>query len=266
MKKNKAFSIMLLFAVTLFMTCSENPSEPTVEAPSIPPHSTFVMDFDDFSSTSLSKTAAKSNWLWAASNVAVWNTVIVVTLAVPVAAFAESFNHDPVFQTDGSWLWSYTFQVLGLSYTAKLYGALQVDGVKWDMYISQQGLYTDFHWFSGKSDLLLTSGYWELNHQPSDPKPFLNIDWHRSNTDLSGDIKYTNIIPDSDENGGYIFQAFNQPAPFTGMYDIYAASSQNLTQIKWDYETAAGRVSDPKHFGDDLWHCWDENLDDAECQ
>ena len=79
-------------------------------------------------------------------------------------------------------------------------------------------------------------------------------------------IKYTNIIPDSDENGSYIFQAFNQPAPFTGMYDIYVASSENLTQIKWDFETTAGRVSDPEHFGDDLWHCWDENLDDTECQ
>lgn len=266
MKTRKFYAILLLVVVPIFMTCSENPAEPKKEAPVIPPQSTFLLNFDDFSSSSLSKATSKSNWLFAAANVAVWNAAIVVTLAVPVAAFVESFNHSPELQPDGSWLWTYSFQVIGLSYTAKLFGTIKVDGVQWDMFISQQGLYTDFHWFSGKSDFAATVGYWDLNYKPTDPTPFLRIDWNRSNEDLSGDIKYTNVIPNGAENGGYIFQAFNQPAPFTGMYDIYAASSANLTQIKWNLESLAGRVADPNHFGDQDWHCWDENQDDVDCE
>lgn len=265
MNTTKLFLIGLLLATPLFMMCSNKPTEPTKEAPVIPPQSTFVMDLSDFTSPSLAKTAAKGNWLWAAGNVAVWNTAIVVTLAVPVAAFVESFNHSPELQGDGRWLWSYSFTVLGVTFTAKLYGALELDGVKWDMFISQQGLYTDFHWFTGKSDITATTGYWMLNHKPTEPTPFLQIDWTRDAAALSGDIKYTNIIPDNAENGSYIYQAFNQPAPYTGLYNIYAKSSDNLVAIQWNLETRMGRISDAIHFGDDAWHCWDENLNDVDC-
>ena len=28
----------------------------------------------------------------------------------------------------------------------------------------------------------------------------------------------------------------------------------------------AGRIADPKHFGDEDWHCWDENQDNVDCE
>ena len=264
--KKKMLSLVLIAALALLTLCTKEPNDPVGQAPAIPPASTMKMDFSDFSSTALPKTATKNNWFWAATNVTFWNTAIVVTLAVPVSAFAESFNHNPELQSDGSWLWSYSFQVLGVSYTANLYGAIKPDGIYWDMFITQQGLYTDFHWFSGVSNLTVTEGTWDINLEPADPRPFLHIDWHRSNDDLSGDIKYTNVIPGSEQNGGYIYQAFNQPAPYTGMYDIYIAGSDNLVQIRWNKDTLAGRILDALHFGDDAWHCWDSELNDADCE
>ncbi len=261
----KLLTIALLLITPVFMMCSKETTEPKQEAPAIPPQSTFVMDLGDFTSPSLAKTASKGAWLWAVGNVAVWNTVAVVTLAVPVAAFTESFNHNPELQPDGKWLWSYSFTVLGETFTAKLYGALEIDGVQWDMFITQQGSYEDFHWFGGKSDLTLTTGYWTLNYKPTEPTPFLQIDWNRDIDALSGDIKYTNIIPDNGENGSYIYQAFNQPEPYTGLYDIYAKSIDNLISIQWNRDTKVGRISDANHFGDDAWHCWNENFNDVDC-
>ena len=263
----KLLALLLVAVVPLYFGCSDTPSEPQKQQPPVmPPLSSMAMDYSQFTTTSLAKSDAKSNWLWAAGHVAVWNTVLTVTLAVPVAAFAESFNHTPVLQSDGRWLWSYNFNLGALQYTAELYGKVSLEGLGWDMFITQHGLYTDFHWFTGNSDLTATAGFWTMNLRPLEPTPFLQIDWQRDSDDQSIEITYTNIVPDGDENGSYIYQAFNQQLPYTGMYDIYRASTENLVEIKWNRETLEGRINDQQHFNDSDWHCWDAHLDDCECE
>ena len=87
-----------------------------------------VMDFSEFPDTSSSALikgeSTYQNWGWAALNVAVWSSVLKLTLAIPVAAYLESFNHEPVLQADCSWLWSYSVQLelmsILLNYLAKL--------------------------------------------------------------------------------------------------------------------------------------------------
>ncbi|MBN1482431.1 hypothetical protein EH223_10360 [candidate division KSB1 bacterium] len=268
MKKNMAkfVALLLVVMVPFFYSCSDNPSEPkNQQPPTVPPKSTMVMDFSSFTQTSLAKTDGKGNWLWAVGNVAFWNTALTLTLAVPVAAFVESFNHSPVLQPNGSWLWSYNFNIGALQYTAELYGKVSLNGMKWDMYVTLHGVFTEFHWFSGTSDLLATAGYWTMNLRPAEPVPFLQIDWTRDPKTQAVDITYTNIVPDGEENGSTIHQGFNQELPYTGLFDIYRVSTANKVEIKWNRETLEGRIKDPKHFSDDLWHCWDANLNDVEC-
>lgn len=263
----KFAALLMLVTVPLFFSCSDTPSNPIKQQPPVvPPQSTMVMDFSQFTQTSLAKTDSKDNWLWAVGNVAFWNTAITVTMAVPVAAFAASFGNEPVLQPDGSWLWSYNFNVGPLQYTASLYGKVGLDGITWDMFITLHGVFTDFHWFTGKSDLLATSGYWTMNLRPMDPMPFLQIDWSRDIQSQALEVIYTNIVPDGDENGSYIRQAFNQELPFTGMFDVYRVTKENLVEIKWNRQTLEGRIKDPAHFADDAWHCWDSNLNDTECE
>lgn len=261
----KLTSVILLVSLTSFIFfCSENTTEPKEEPPIVPPQSTFVMDFSDFTAT-LAKVNTKSNWLFAAGHVAVWNSVLTLTLVVPVAAFVESFNHNPVLQPDGSWLWSYQFRVAGVLHTAKLYGKPQIDGVNWEMYISKQGIYSDFLWYIGESDFAASAGMWELNLNPNDPTPFLRIDWHRNPEAQTADIKYTNIVPEGDENGSYILQEVDETADFTRSYQIYSVSNSNSVEIEWNHSSKVGRVKNQNHFGDEDWHCWDENLNDVEC-
>ena len=81
--------------------------------------------------------ATKKNWAWAATNVQVWNSVLTLTLVVPVAAFAEAFNHQPVLQSDGSWLWQYAISVQEGNFTAKLYGKIVTEGIEWTMLLSK---------------------------------------------------------------------------------------------------------------------------------
>ncbi len=267
MKSSQKIIALFLVVLTVnFFFCSDDPTEPIQnQPPAMPPLATMAMDFDDFTQTALAKAEGKGNWLWAVGNVAFWNAALTVTMAVPVAAFAESFNHPPVLKSDGSWVWTYTYNLGALQYTAKLVAKPGLNGIKWNMYISMLGVFDEFHWFTGTSDYAATNGYWLLNLRPLDPMPFMQIDWTRDAKTQALDLTYTNVIPDGDENGSYIHQALNQAAPFTGTFEIFRVSVDNLVEIKWNRESLDGRIKDAKHFGDAEWHCWDSSFNDTEC-
>lgn len=273
-----ATSYLLLVAMLPGVTGCNNAVEPPTDeqAPDIPPASTFVMDFSDFGDGGTQKgvagwtdpatlqPGAGSNWAFAALNVGVWSVVVTVTLAVPVAAFVESFNHEPERQSDGSWAWDYDVTVGTDVFSARL-TAMAVGGdIEWNMYLSKEGEYTDFHWFSGLSNLVGTEGTWTLNRGPDEATPFIGIEWHVGSSGDTGDIKYTNIVPDGPENGGYIFYAVTDEA-FDASYDIYDKTADNLTSIEWSRTDKDGRVMDADHFGDELWHCWGTDLLNLDC-
>ncbi len=269
---------LLLPATAIFLLagCTENATngpENTAQAPDIPPKSTFVMDFDAFpvEKQMLNKTGgtdkilSHQNWGWAVINVGVWNTFITVGLAVPVAAFAESFNHDPEPQSDGSWIWRYDVKAAGVTYTAKLQATTRADGIQWDMYISKENAYEDFKWYTGHSDFLRTAGTWTVYKDPRDPVQCLQIEWHRNPAQKTADIRYENITPGDPENGGYIFYGVTNDAPLDAFYNIYAKSKDNLVDIQWNLDDHNGQIRDPQHFKDADWHCWDVNLADIDC-
>lgn len=245
--------------------------------PEIPPPSTFVMEFDDFAGDAVAKVIpdgrdpvrsqiiTNGNWGWGALHVGVWNAIVTVGMAIPVVTFLESFNHEPAQQPDGAWVWSYEVTVSGVVHSAELH-ALTVDGnIQWNMYVSKEGFFEDFNWFSGVSNLPGTEGTWTLNNHADDPTPLVGIEWHRSPTTETGDIRYTNIIPDGPENGGYIYFGVIEDT-LDAFYEIYNKGADNTIEIEWNRSTKVGRIRDNAHFADDQWHCWDGTLQDTECQ
>jgi hypothetical protein len=270
--------ILLVLAFSMFAGCGDDDGTTCCESkpPEIPPLSTFLMDFSDFPSTSeawaslagvegVEGATTKHNWTQAAARIFIWNTLITVGLAVPLASFIEAFDHEPVRQTDETWVWSYNFYVSGILHLAQLHGKVEEDAVTWKMYISKQGAYSEFLWYEGESNLTGTQGTWTLNSNPDDPYPLVGILWHRNPDAGTADIKYTNIVPDGPENGGYIFYGITTEVPYDAFYDIYNRGVNNYTDIEWDRTSKAGRISDLAHYGDTDWHCWDGNLDDYDC-
>jgi len=85
MKKTAKMTGALL--LMLFISqCSENSTTPSA-APTLPPLSTFLMDFSDFQNGDrLLKSSSHQNWGWAALNIAFWNSIVVLNSVVPVAA------------------------------------------------------------------------------------------------------------------------------------------------------------------------------------
>ena len=266
--------VLLIAAGVLFPGCVSRPPED--QAPVIPPETTMLMDFSDFKTNGAAEvstdglqpqaqTATRSNWGWAALKVLFWNTVITTTVAVPVGAYAESFNHEPMQLEDGTWVWAYDSTVAGVLYSAELQAKAVNGDIEWNMFISKEGEFSDVNWFSGVSNLVGTAGTWTLNMDPLDPKPFVLIEWHRNPTEGTSDIKYTNIIPDDPENGGYIFFAITDETPLDTEYDIFNKGQDNLTQIEWSRDTKAGHIRDLLRYDDEDWHCWNELFEDIDC-
>lgn len=270
-KKLTLFSCWMV--LVLILSCSKDSTGPQETPPELPPKISFVMDFSGFPSegkTSLPKPGdlqfqSRQNWGWAAANVVVWNTVITVNLIVPVTAFLVSFNHQPVRQAAGHWMWTYNFNVGNDQFTAELHGMVSGDGIDWEMYISKQGAYSKFLWYYGGADLAYTHGEWTLNKDPQNAVPYIEIAWNRNVQDSTADIKYTNVMEDNADVGSYIWYGVTNEFPYDLFYEIYAEQYQNSTMIQWSSDSKAGRVRDPLHFENSLWHCWNELLEDAEC-
>ena len=256
---------MLIFGLIILYSCKDNElGIPLDGSPEMPPVATMQLNFDSFpTDSSLPKAGGnqsietpgnRANWGWAHFNGIFWQSLVTVGMVIPVAAFVESFNHDPEQLEDGTWVWSYEFTPLGgVKHTASLHADVSNLGVLWEMYISKTDHFTDFLWFSGQSDLFATEGTWTINHQPGNPE------------DSTANIKYTNIIPNHDENGGYIYYGIQNDSLYDAFYNIYNKGKDNLTSIQWNRNTYEGRVRDSLHFGDYEWHCWDSNLVDIEC-
>ena len=258
--------VILILAVT--MSGCEKDNDPV--APDLPPLSTLVMDLTEFVDQKSMPVdngakAVVSNWGHAAGNVVFWNTVLTVNLIVPVASFYEAFNHEGIYEGNNEWVWSYNFMAGGASYKAELHGFLQTDTILWKMYISKENVFQNFLWYSGTHNLQRTAGQWILYKSPESQISYLQIDWTRSATDDTGNIKYE-IIDDGDDNyESYIDYGRTNGTPFDRYYDIYLSQIQNLVEIEWSKTTKEGRVKDYYFFEDMLWHCWDNLGQNTDC-
>jgi hypothetical protein len=267
MKILRARSLLLLLLVLVIPLLTIAGCGNASGAPTIPPEETFVISFQDFGTSGLIRfdIGDQSNWNYAALAVGIWSTVIRVGLAVPVAAFQASFHNIPLHEPDGSWLWSYSLNIGGSIYTAKLHAQFITEGVHWAMNITKEGEYEDFPWYYGECDLPATEGFWILEKSPTEPTDLIRIDWSRDISAGTYAVRYTNIVPDGPENGGYIDTQYTKGVPYDHIWDLYNKGQDNHTYIEWSGTTEEGRVKDSKHFGDEDWHCWDGDHKNVEC-
>jgi hypothetical protein len=272
LKKLLLPAIILAAALIMMFACSDDTTEPGNVAPDIPPLSTFSMDFSTFpapDTLTLAKPAEAMtyfNYWWAGFNAWVWNTVVIVHAAVPVAAYAAALSQIPEQQENGSWVWSFSVEVDDTTYTCELYASTDSEGVNWQMFISQAGGFSDFLWYEGQSNLPITAGTWTLYTDPDDPAEFVDIEWHRNLTDSTADIKYTNVLEGNDGYGGYITYGTTTDTDYDAFYEVLDAASNHHIYIEWNIDTYVGHVADSLHYEDTDWHCWDGTLSDVVCE
>ncbi|MCD4697773.1 MAG: hypothetical protein K8S16_16230 [Bacteroidales bacterium] len=267
-----SFSLIVVMAFLLIAVsaCQKDENETDLKpAPDLPPQSSMVMDFSDFTdidTTAYKNTETFQNWGWSALNVTVWNAVITITLVVPVAAFYESFNHEGVYdpETD-EWVWSYNFFAGGVIHQASLHASLVAEGIHWEMYITKNNAYNDFLWYQGTTNPANSTATWHFNEKPANPNELLLIEYQKDTQTSIEQIKYTNVDSTSPGNGGYIQYGTDTTLDFDAFYNIYLIEEENMTNIEWNRTMKDGRVRDEHHFGDFEWRCWDTDLQDIIC-
>jgi hypothetical protein len=255
-------SIILVLALGLMMTFTACESDP--EPMDLPPAESFVIDLSQFpSNTTKSAEASIGNWHYSSLLVLGWNVVIAVNMAIPVAAYAEAFNHIPVYIGDKSWDWSYTVPVGDTTYEATLIGThLDKETFSMVMTLSQLGGFQDFKWFEGEVKYDHSEAEWTIIHSPLEPTEYLNVYFQQDNTQASS-IRYTVTDPQNEIYNAYIEFGFDPAYELDAYYTIYR--SENPTYMEWNTTTHAGHVMDLAYFNDDEWHCWDTQLQDVDC-
>ncbi len=266
MKSIKLLSIFILTTALLLNTsCHKDSAEKIPDAPNLPPKASFVMDYS-FSENDTTGEKEAANFGYAGLNVLFWNVVLTGNLAIPVAAFSESFNHESEYLGNLEWVWSYEVTVGNKKYQANLHGKVIDTDVEWKMYLSKEGEYSDFLWYEGVMDSAYEQIEWIIYQSPVNPVHFLTINYLNDVTNGKQSIRYTKAEEVLTTEASYIEHGNIIGVDMDRYYTIYLQDVNKLTEIEWNYSAGNGRVRDETHFNDTEWHCWDEQHLDIECR
>lgn len=272
-------SIYLFFILGLLFTlqsCNkddvqDNPQN--LAAPSIPPASLFTIPTQSFGvagdKNTISTRNDKSNWVHAGLNVLVWNTVVFVNTAVPVAAFGHAFEYDPEYIGNLTWEWSYDYQSPpdhgSKKYEVSLTGQYISDNneVEWTMVVEEKGTSNKFTWYEGIVSRDNKSGLFTINMNPNNPEPYMTLGFDVKVATEDITIRFTNVTEDAPGNGDYIEWRTDNGSEYDRAYDVFTENI--LLEIQANEVNENGRVKDPKHFDDSDWHCWNSNQVNIDC-
>jgi hypothetical protein len=276
MKPSKFLFIIALFGLfgLILASCGKDAGDP----PTLPPAETLIIDFSNFESgiktAEIANVATEfNNWGFAALVAGYFRTVAAVTLAVPVYSFGQVINEVPDYLGDKTWQWSYSEVILSKTYKARLTGQIRTNDVLWEMYLTQEGTggFPEFLWFKGTSNLEGTAGQWILNHSYQYQEPVLQIDWTKTGTAM-GTVKYTYVRTLNDNRvADPLKNSYIEYGRTTGNFDSYYVihyfngTAFSDVNVEWNSTTHNGRVKCNTYFGDNLWHCWNNNLVNITC-
>jgi hypothetical protein len=280
MKKIISSFLATTLVYLMFVSCeTQNNGNP----PELPPLASMQTDFGKMADTKSAIVNDKSanaettvNFKYAKDNVGVFSFILAITLAVPVTTFVNSFNQEPEFIGDATWQWSSDYDVFGGVYHARLTGQVRSSDVKWEMHVSRTGVgaFDEFIWYDGTSLLDGSGGDWLLKHSQLYQEPMLQINWVRTGEEV-GWIKYENVRELNDNRlanvyyGSYIEASLSDEAMNASynihVYDIWTIQDFADVKIEWSTTEYYGHVKSPLKFGDNDWHCWDNDGYDVDC-
>lgn len=273
----KKLFLLFLFIGTLsiFQSCEKDQvttdNFEALGAPELPSLEMFDLSLERFDKIDEKESLPKSgnmtrwHWLHAGINILVWNTVVVVNLAVPVAALDAAFNEEAEYLGGGVYEWKYQFDEAEETIEVKITGAYRSteDEIDWKMTLSPIGSDEEFVWLTGFTTPFESE--YTLYHQIEDPEPYLLLNYQENpNNPEEKTTRFTSIIPDGENNGDYIEYRTTPDEPYNRGYDVYQ-SDEDFLEIQLNEPAGDGRVRHPIHFGDEEWRCWDEEKKDVEC-
>ena len=266
--KFSKFLLVLVLSASVVMNGCKKDDEG--DPPELPPKSALLMDFTGFESQK--KSVEQYHFAQAALTVWFWDILALATVAVPSVAYAEAFNHDPVYKGDNSWEWAYSITQGQVEFSVKLVSQrISNEEFTLKFYVTTsepvyygQSMITleDFMWFEGTVRYDRTTAEWTL-YDPVSEEGLLDISWEYNYEEDTWMIRYDIVDEENEQYGSYIEQGHTTNA-YNAYFEVQFGS--DLTNIEWETTGFSGRIKAPHSFGDSDWHCWDEDKLDVECE
>lgn len=261
-------------AVSALWGCDRNDSTaPDVtDAPPLPPVSSLRFDtsfFENQPRASQDERQTAFHWGQAVVHATYVNLLVAEALYTPWLAFGLAIHTVPSPQEDGSYLWVYTWvdEANDHEVQIRLRGEVVNAHVEWELRVSDDSAepaMSNFLWFFGESSLDGTDGFWVFNDRNllAMEMEVARIDWmHVSETDES--LVFTNTNPASEDNGDAL--TYRVDGTNASMEFEDADQPAVVWLIEWDRLSHVGSIQVPSYNDGDR-ACWDENLQDTECE
>ncbi|MDN3669159.1 hypothetical protein QWY93_07455 [Echinicola jeungdonensis] len=263
-------SMSFLMALLVFVfSCSESDDgQMQGPEPVMPPETSMAPDMSMFDDEGGEENRVNTiqNWAYAAINVGVYSSILYSHLIVPVRAFKVTINQEAHFNEDaGLWVWEKSFEVPSRgTFSVRLTAEVDGTDVSWTGYVSKSGVFENFVWFDGTSKLNGESGKWNLYESPENPEAWLSNSWEIDREVGNGNTSFT-VEKEGNHQGSSITYSIEKGADYDRTVLINDVSNSNLVEVQWNKESKFGRVKSEAKYGDEMYHCWDEQLQDSEC-
>jgi hypothetical protein len=240
-----------------------SPVDPTADAPELPATESLTFPFGFFDQgAAMQRAAGKDHFFNAYVRVVVVHTVVDLMLTPPIAAFGLALHTPPSPQSDGSWIWVYTYVNGGEEAQIRLHGTpLGGERVAWELRVTNRHevpALDNVVWFEGETGHEGESGFF-LFHDPfENGNPVSGrLDW---GADSQGDfLRLTDLDDNPNDTLEYREVGTRGSLTFTD------ASSPDLGWfVKWDEADGTGSLRAPDYNGG-VEACWDENQNDTVC-
>lgn len=268
-RNSKIANVLVGTSLVLFLATSCD-RENVDAQPEIPPSSSFEMDYSEFPGNGnvAGRVETQFNFGVSALTVGTWQVFTALTMVLPVAAFKAALNQEPTYDEDmEAWHWTFTVgdtASSGAQYTCDLYGSVdtETDQVAWEMYLTSAGVFENFLWYTGLSDMDRSGGSWTVYRDPEgNSRAFLGITWERDTVAGTATLRYENIDATSSGEGGFIEAGRRDGETYDRYFTISNADNGNLTEIEWNATVKEGRY----RVNNGNWNCWDASLEDIQC-
>ena len=256
-------ALMILVAIN-FSGCSEADNSPSevseVQAPVLPDTEQLKFDFSFFDpADGLEKSSGQyDNFFNAYLRTVVLDVMARLVLAAPVEAFSNAVNTVPTAMDDGSWRWTYDWQIHGERVGIVLVGTPAVDVVQWELKLVPDGSTIEYLWFSGTTTDNGEQGHWIFLDLEDDEFPVCGeVSW--GNGSNGRFLQFTDREPES--NGDSLTFYDNDPE---FRIEFTQGQGNDTSYIQWHAE-GDGSLKVPD-YNDGQPACWDTYQQDVECQ
>lgn len=261
----KVLSLFLSLSV-IFWSCDSSDENSQDPQPVLPPDYSMAPNFDSFETEGSQRNQTIEHWFYSAINISVYSAILTGGLAVPVTAFKATINETPFFDRDaGLWTWESSFSANSNDFSVRLTADVVGGNVNWKGYVSSNSnAMEDFVWFEGQSSVDGNNGSWTLYESPQNPTAWISTEWSRNEDRTVANADFT-IEKEGELEGSYIYYNRDDNSDFDRSVEISNNQSTDLIEVAWNSESKVGRVKSENYFGDTDFHCWDENLQDVNC-